>query len=243
MEHNLFALWHYVAEPRHAKRAVNRSSFTPKPRAEQMPGPARLSVPVFRQKTCAKAKGGCGEKFKPARAMQMACSPDCAWSMARHEGAKKAAVLARDDKARTRVALEGMKKLSELRAEAQDAFNAFIKLRDRIAGHGCICCGKPLNWNSGIPGGLIDAGHFISRGSAPELAFVETNVSAQLKSCNRAGGTTRAKFKAGMIARWGEAVVAALEGPHPTPHLKHDDYRRLRAHYRAEAARLRKGME
>jgi hypothetical protein len=142
------------------------------------------------------------------------------------------------DRRQTKAKLEAMKSLRKLRSEAQAAFNLFIRTRDRLAGYGCICCGEPLDWNSGIPGGSVDAGHFVSRGSAIELAFDERNVNAQRKSCNRPGGTTRDKFRAGMTERYGAEVVAELEGPQTLPHLKHDDLRRIKATYRAKAREL-----
>lgn len=142
------------------------------------------------------------------------------------------------DKRETKAKLDAMKTLKELRKEAQDAFNLFIRTRDRLAGHGCICCGALLDWNSTTPGGAVDAGHFVSRGSAIELAFDERNVNAQRKGCNRPGGTTRDKFRAGMTERYGAAVVAELDGPHDLPHLKHDDLRRIKATYRAKARAL-----
>lgn len=142
------------------------------------------------------------------------------------------------DRRETKAKLDGMKSLRKLRAEAQTAFNAFCRARDRLAGYGCICCDAPLDWSSNKPGGAVDAGHFVSRGSAIELAFDERNVNAQRKSCNRPGGTTRAKFTAGMTARWGAAVVAELEGPHDLPHLKHDDLRRITKTYRVKAREL-----
>jgi hypothetical protein len=159
---------------------------------------------------------------------------------AQRQAVTAARVAHAEDRRTTRAKLEAMKSLGTLRKEAQDAFNLFIKLRDRLAGYGCICCGAPLAWDSGIPGGSVDAGHFVSRGSAIELAFDERNTNAQRKGCNRPGGTTRDKFRAGMTERYGAAVVAELEGPHDLPHLKHDDLRRIRAIYRAKARELQK---
>jgi hypothetical protein len=143
------------------------------------------------------------------------------------------------DRKETRAKLESMKPLAQLRAEAQTAFNAFIRARDRLAGHGCICCGAALDWNSRQAGGCgRRRGHFISRGAAIELAFDERNVNAQRKSCNRLGGTSAQKFRAGMVERYGAEVVAELEGPHDLPKLKHDDLRAIRDRYRRKAKDL-----
>ena len=83
----------------------------------------------------------------------------------------------------------------------------------------------------------------MSRGSSIELAFDERNVNAQAKSCNRPGGTTRAQFRAGMVERYGEAVVAELEGPHELTQLRHDDLRAIRDKYRKMANELAKSIE
>jgi len=201
---------------------------------------ARASSPVFRPRRCDARKGGCGEMFTPARQMQKACGPRCASLMVERQKARTAEKAAREDRKQTRAQLEAMKSLRTLRAEAQAEFNRFIRHRDRLAGWGCICCGVPLNWGSTKPGGEVDAGHYMSRGSSIELAFDERNVNAQRKGCNRPGGTTRAQFAAGMVARYGQAVVDELEGPHDLPQLRHDDLRAIRDTYRRKANELEK---
>lgn len=201
---------------------------------------ARVSSPAIRPRRCDARKGGCGEMFTPARQMQKACGRRCAIAMIDLKNAKAAEKARREEAKSDRARKEALKTLKELRAEAQEQFNRFIKFRDRLAGHGCICCGAPLDWDSGKPGGSVDAGHFMSRGSSIELAFDERNVNAQRKSCNRAGGTTRAKFVAGMVARYGQAVVDELEGPHELPQLRHDDLRAIRDTYRRKANELEK---
>lgn len=165
--------------------------------------------------------------------MQSVCGRTCALKKVRRDKSEEVKA--------TRAAKESAKRLGTLRAEAQAEFNAYIRERDRQAGYGCICCGAPLEWDSTAPGGKVDAGHYISRGSAPELAFDERNVNAQRKSCNRPGGATRIEFRQGMVLRWGIAVVEELEGPHSLPQLRHDDYRQIRDTYRAKARELKKG--
>lgn len=183
---------------------------------------------TVRPKTC----DFCGEDFFPVRPMQAVCGRTCALRKVRRDKAEEVKA--------TRAAKEAGKNLRTLKAEAQAEFNAYIRERDRAAGYGCICCGAPLEWESGKPGGSVDAGHYMSRGSTVELSFDERNVNAQRKSCNRPGGTTRASFKAGMVLRWGQAVVDELEGPHELPQLRHDDYRQIRDTYRAKARALKK---
>lgn len=188
----------------------------------------------------------CPKLFERRSTLHVVCSYACTVKRAKQkeraakQAAKKAAA---DDRRDTRAKLEALKSLRELRSEAQAAFNAFIRYRDRLAGYGCICCGAPLDWNSSKPGGAVDAGHFISRGADIALAFDERNVNAQRKGCNRPNGTTRAKFTAGMTERWGVAVVEELEGPQSVQHLRHDDLRQIRDTYRRKANALKKQLE
>jgi hypothetical protein len=201
---------------------------------------ARASSPAIRPRQCRVKLGGCGESFYPKRDKQIACSEECAENMLPYLNAKKAEERAKAERREDNAKRENLKRLKDLRAEAQEQFNRFIRLRDRLAGHGCICCGAPLDWHSTKPGGAVDAGHFIGRGAAIELAFDERNVNAQRKGCNRPGGTTRDSFRAGMVARWGLAVVEELEGPHELPQLRHDDLRQIRDTYRRKANELEK---
>jgi hypothetical protein len=183
----------------------------------------------------------CGKDFQQVRPMQSVCSPACASKSVRK--AKKAEQEAtKQQRKADRAKLESLKTLGELRKEAQMQFNRYIRARDRKAGYGCICCGAPLEWDSGMPGGSVDAGHYLSRGGSIELAFDERNVNAQRKSCNRPGGTTRERFRAGMVGRYGETIVAELEGPQDLPHLKADDLRRIRDEYRKRANDVLKSM-
>lgn len=185
----------------------------------------------------------CTREFYPARPMQKVCGWQCGLAIARKTTEKDEAKRKKAERQADKAKLESFKSLGELRKEAQAQFNRYIRLRDQIAGYGCICCGRPLNWNSGKPGGDVDAGHYMSRGSSIELAFDERNVNAQAKSCNRPGGTTRAQFRAGMVGRYGESVVAELEGPHELTQLRHDDLRSIRDKYRKMANELAKSIE
>lgn len=198
---------------------MNRS----KPLLRTQPDTATLTI---KPKACKV----CRARFVPLRPMQIACTPPCALEYAKRLAEGKAKAQRKSDKAKR----ESLKRLPELRAEAQAMFNAYIRARDQKAGYGCICCGSPLEWHSGKPGGSVDAGHYMARGGSPALAFDERNTNAQRKSCNRPGGTTRDAFRAGMLERWGAAVVAELEGPHEPKRYRADDYRRIKAEYAAK---------
>ena len=201
-------------------------------------GPANASV---KPKKCK----ACREPFFPVSSWQTFCrSEPCAVAAAEAAMEKRVRTLrkqSQQERKADRAKREASKSLGTLRRETQAIFNAYIRARDRKAGYGCICCGAPLEWDSGVPGGKVDAGHYISRGSAPELAFDERNVNAQRKSCNRPGGATRDAFRAVMVARWGEALVRDLEGPHKPAMLRADDYREMKAEYRKRLRELERG--
>ena len=100
----------------------------------------------------------------------------------------------------------------------------------------CICCGKPFEPQR--PGGSMDAGHYMSRGSSCQLRFDEANVHGQRKNCNRPGGTTYAAFRAGVVARIGEERTAAVEAANYSHKWTHDELIEIRARYIAKRKAL-----
>ena len=171
----------------------------------------------------------CSANFLRLNSMQVVCGVRCA-----RQVPVIAKRTARQQDAQKREALKTRK---EVMQEAQQAFNAYIRLRD--AGRRCICCGSAIEPQK--PGGSADAGHYLSVGSAPNLRFNEANVHAQRKNCNRPGGTTRAAFRAGMIARIGLADVERLEADQTLSKHTIDELRGIRATYRAKAKALKSG--
>lgn len=189
---------------------------------------------IFAPRKCVHCKGA----FMRVRQLQTVCSIQCAQAIAESRRLKAAAVAARMDRVKTREALAAMKPLAFWIAKAQRSFNAYVRLRDISAGHGCIDCGKPFEPDR--PGGSVDAGHYLSRGSAPHLKFDERNVFAQRKNCNRPGGATRADFRAGVVARIGLPAVEALEADQSVQKYCADDLRAIAAAYDERAKAMRK---
>lgn len=181
---------------------------------------------------------GCKRKFTPSRLFEVWCSPDCGLAIARGRMAKEQKAKATAERKADRVKKEAHKRLPDLRAEAQVQFNRYIRYRDH--GQPCIDCGQPMGDQR--HGGSYDAGHYLSRGSAPHLAFDERNVHGQRKNCNRPGGTTRDKFRAGLITRIGLEAVEALEADQEPRRFRHDDYRQIRDTYRAKANELQRSL-
>lgn len=175
----------------------------------------------------------CAQPFERSRPLQAVCSLRCAKQVPKR--------LRKAERADTKRRKEAVKTVKELTKEAQAAFNRFIRLRDY--GRPCICCGSPMNWNSDKPGGEIDAGHYLSIGSAPHMRFVEGNVHAQRKSCNQPGGAKRQAFRLGMIERIGLAAVEVLEADQTLRKYTADQLREIRDGYKAKAKVLKAKLE
>lgn len=179
---------------------------------------------------CDMRQGGCGCEFTPARPLQKACSPRCAEGFAAHLAAKQAALLRRDDKARTRVAIEALKTIPMLKKEAQRAFNRWIRQRD--AKQPCISCGAPPPDLSGLHAGR-DAGHYRSTGSADHLRFHEDNAHGQCVSCNRWGAGKAVEYRMGLLERIGPERTNALEFNRHSVKWTREGLRDIRDRYRA----------
>lgn len=163
------------------------------------------------------------------------CSADCAQALAlsvRNKAERKAAAA---ERVKDRATRERLKRKPDLTKEAQRAFNAFCRERDRQAGHPCISSGRPLDWS----GNAVDAGHYRSVGSAPHLRFDERNCHAQSKQDNRYGSGAAVEYRVGLIARIGLAEVEALESANAVHHWQHDELRAIRDKYKAKLKELK----
>lgn len=182
----------------------------------------------------------CKAKFSPSPPAATVCSPECAANIAEKMRAKVVQHKAREKRKETKAALDKLKTLPTLKAEAQAAFNKFIRLRDIAAGHPCICCGKPLQAHDlgGNTGGKFDAGHYRSVGSAPHLRFDERNCHAQRKYCNSYGAGRAVDYRLGLIARIGLQAVEALESDNTPRKYSRDELRGLKAEYTRKARGL-----
>lgn len=178
----------------------------------------------------------CPKEFLPRSSTQRVCSQRCAMKVVKAHKAK--------EKAELKARKKAIKRLSEYRAEAQQAFNDWVRARD--ADLPCVSCGAtnpPMK-----PGGQWDAGHFLSRGAYPELAFHEDNCHKQCKSCNAGSGkfshkarTVSQNYEMELLRRIGAERMAALKGPHEATKYKKGDYERIRATYKAKLKALKDG--
>jgi len=170
--------------------------------------------------------------------------PECIepWTAAFQEKQKQKAMKERKAKAKVDRALDRkkraeQKRIPDLIKEAQTAFNAFIRERDRD--QPCICCGKPLG--DGDIGGRFDCGHYRSTGSAAHLRFDERNAHGQRKACNRWGAGRAVDYRIGLAARLGLDVVEALEASNEPHKWERDELIAIKALYVGKLKELKKG--
>ena len=187
---------------------------------------------VRREKKCRV----CPTRFVPTRPLQVACCPDCAQTIARRNREKAEKRAATIERQKTRAALEALKTVPQLIAEADRAFCAWVRARD--AGLPCICCGETAK-SSSLTGGEWDGGHYRSRGAASHLRYDERNCHAQLKQCNRRGWDL-ASYRANLIVRVGLEAVEALEQDNRTHKWTRDELREIRDTYRKKLRELLK---
>lgn len=181
---------------------------------------------------------GCGQRFKPSLSTQKVCSMACARAMAQDPKLQKVAAKAitkqkRQDLQERR---ERLKTKGDHLREAQAAFNAYIRERDRLAGYACISSGRPLDWN----GNAVDAGHYRSTGAAPHLRFDENNCHAQSKHDNRYLSGNVAEYRLGLIQRIGLAAVEALEADQAPRRYTIEDLKAIKALYRQKLRDLKR---
>lgn len=178
----------------------------------------------------------CGEKFTPTfSTAQKVCSPKCALAIkdVNAERAKKA--IADTSRNEIKAQKEKLKSRGDHMREAQIAFNAYIRLRDQLAGHVCISSGRPLDWS----GNSVDAGHYRSVGSAPHLRFDERNCHAQSKQDNRFLSGNAVDYRIGLIERIGQAAVDDLESDQSLKKYTVEDLKDIKAEYRLKLRELK----
>ena len=181
----------------------------------------------------------CRNDFHPVRCLQQTCSFDCEVklglihaerSKAKREKAERIAEIAS-----TKILREKLKTKRDWTKEAQIAFNAFIRERDK--GRTCICCDKHLQAER--VGGGFDCGHYRSVGSAPHLRFDERNAHGQDKQCNRWGSGRAVDYRVGLIKRIGLEAVESLEADQTPKKYTIAELRAIKAHYVAKLKELK----
>lgn len=196
----------------------------------------------------------CRQRFQPEPEGAIVCSADCAMTYAVSTGGKarkRAAVKAKSLECKAdAVKRLSMKSRADWLKEAKTAVQAARRLEELAKGSGCMSCGRTraqVEAGPWRPGGYWDGGHFLSKGSRPELALEPLNIWLQCKPCNagsgkyaRKGATVNASFEANLIEQKGLAFVEWLKGPHDLNHYTVDELKFIKTMHTAKANSIKK---
>lgn len=179
----------------------------------------------------------CKTIFQPQRSMQKVCGPKCASDWATKVAKQKADRANREERKSLAERKAKLKTRREFIAEAQAVVNKVARLRDILAGHGCISCGARPDWRFG---GSVDAGHFRSVGSAPHMRFYLPNIHLQCKRCNRDLGSNTVEYRKGLVERITISRVEEIESMQWTAKWSVEYLQRLKKVMNKKARRLEK---
>ncbi|WP_321905150.1 recombination protein NinG [Paraburkholderia tropica] len=196
----------------------------------------RTSLPVKKALKARKCRQ-CKAVFTPARQMQSVCSVPCSIALAAKQKAQKLARANREERKSLVERKAKLKTRSDFIKEAQAVVNKVARLRDQLAGHGCISCGARPQQKFG---GTFDAGHYRSVGSAPHLRFFLPQLRGQCVRCNRDLGGRAVDFRKGLIERIGIERVEEIESMQWTAKWDIEYLKRLKKVMQKKARRLEK---
>ena len=165
--------------------------------------------------------------------MQAVCGLGCALTLALGKRKRLEAKERRETAKADRVKREKLKSRADWAREAQAAFNRWVRLRDM--GKPCISCQRHHT-------GQIHAGHYLSRGARPELAYEPMNVHVQCSPCNTHLSGNIALYRKNLVELIGLEKVEWLEGPHEPKHYSIDDLKNIKAIYTAKCKELEKSI-
>ena len=166
----------------------------------------------------------CKTEYQPFQTTQKVCSPTCALELVKQDNKKKF------DKETKRLK-EKIKTRSDWLKEAQQAFNEFVRLRDKY--EPCISCGRHHQ-------GQYHAGHYLTVGANPELRFHPFNNNKQCAPCNNHLSGNIVKYRPALIRKIGLAAVEWLEGPHDAQKWTVDEIKEIKAYYKEQTRLIKK---
>ena len=178
----------------------------------------------MKRKTCKACSTKLPEGLKPWVTW---CSEDCGTKLAmknlERDARNKERALGRERREFNAACRAKLKTRSDWLREAQIAFNAYIRERDKHLP--CVACLKftNLKWN---------AGHYRSVGSCPALRFEPLNCWKCCEPCNSYLSGNLIEYHKELLNRIGAEKLAWLEGPHEAKKYTVEDIIAIKAHYK-----------
>lgn len=178
----------------------------------------------------------CRQPFEKRNMAHRVCGIRCAVELAKLDRDKQNKRKAQAERKELKVRKDALKTRSDWLKDAQTAFNAYIRERDKDKP--CICCGVAQTKVNGHRAHGWDCGHYRSTGSAPHLRFDERNAHRQLVFCNRYGAGRAVDYRIGLIARIGLQAVEALEADQTPRKFMIAELKAIKAEYKAKLKAL-----
>ena len=153
-----------------------------------------------RNRRCAYCKKKVPTETAKINGLKAFCSTDHAIAWLDTEKGKNTLQKARN--ARNKAAKEKLKTKTDYAKEAEHAFNAWIRFRDRDKP--CISCGRHHQ-------GQYHAGHYRTVASAKQIRYHAWNVHKQCAPCNNQKSGNIVEYRINLVRRIGEEKVRMLE--------------------------------
>lgn len=202
-----------------------------------MPAVARTPLKQISGKPRKCAVRSCRAAFVPRQSFQTWCGPECGLVIAKAKQEKQRIAIEQRDRRDIRERKQQLKSRSQHMKEAQAAFNAYIRERDRL--QPCISCASMPDDAGLLTGSRWDAGHYRSTGACPELRFEPLNVHKQCVRCNRDLSGNAVEYRIRLVARIGAAAVEWLEGQHEARKYTIADLEQIKTEYRRMTRELK----
>ena len=192
-----------------------------------------MIVKKLRIRTC--RNKACSEKFTPARPMQAACSIGCAMILSKEKIQRDAVKAATADQKETHAKLLALKGLSYWEGRAQQAVNAYVRLRDQ--GQPCISCG--ITYST-----VWQAGHYIAVGanSSHSMRYNPDNIHLQCVVCNHHKGGNAEGYQPRLVAKIGQERVDALRTWHAPVKATIEQCQAIEAEFKVKTKQLLKSQ-
>lgn len=155
------------------------------------------------------------------------CSEKCMLDYAMAQGKARHA---KKERKEVKDAKEKIKTRAEHLKEAQSAFNAFIRERDK--GKPCISCNRHHS-------GQYHAGHYLSVGSHPEMRFDELNCYKQCAPCNNHLSGNIVEYRKSLLSQYGSDLLEYLEGYHEPKKYTIEQIKEIKVKYKNKLKELR----
>ena len=167
----------------------------------------------------------CNATFEPRASTQVVCSWQCASVFTAKEKEKR-------DRKEYREKKEALKSRRDWLNDAQTAFNAYIRERDKNLP--CISCGRHHT-------GQYHAGHYRSVAAASQLRYNEDNVHKQCQPCNTHKSGNAIEYRINLVKRIGLEKVEKLENDNTVVKWTIEQAKQIKELYNKKLKLLRKG--